>query len=120
MSRSHSPEQACTAAQLAAELAGYEAGLQDLLQGHWDPDLYRNLSDAFDRMQLLATGLPRLGYGWTELLISRVELTHALWSVREPARVNGKVVALHERHRALLRGLRQECEGYAAPGGHVH
>lgn len=82
---------------------------------HWDPELYRTLSDAFDRIQLLAASLPRLTYAWTELLISRVELTHALWSQRTPARVDGMVVALHERHRTMLLRMRDECVAYAWP-----
>jgi hypothetical protein len=120
MAPRHSTEQAVVATQLVAEIDEYEEGLTRLIDQHWDPELYRTLSDAFDRIQLLAALLPRLTYAWTELLISRVELTHALWSQRAPARVDGMVVALHERHRMLLRKLRQECMEYAVPATTRH
>ena len=102
------------ATQLAAEIEAYEEGLDCLLQQHLDPELYRTLSDTFDHIQRLAGMLPRLNLAFTELLISRVELTHALWSQRAPARVNGMVEALHQRHRQLLGRLREECLAYAA------
>lgn len=113
MSGHHSLEQAAIARQLADALAGYERALDGLLLQHWDPELYRSLSDAFDRMQELAGALPQLTYAWTELLISRVELTHALWTQPTPARIDGRVVAVHERHRKLIEQLRDGCLAYA-------
>lgn len=117
---SHSPEQEAIAARLAADLRSYDAKLGELLLQRWDPELYRELSDQFDRMQLQAESLPRLSASWTELLVSRVELTHALWTLSVPARVNGKVVAHHAQHRVLIGEVVRTCEGYvanpAAPG----
>jgi hypothetical protein len=116
---SHSPEQATIASELDEELAGYETALRDLLQRHWDPDLYRRLSDQFDRMQMQATLLPKLGSSWTELMITRVELTHALWTVSAPSRINGKVVAHHARHKVLIEQVRCKCQEYVAKGARV-
>lgn len=113
---SHSPEQAATAQELVEELTAYEDQLRELLQRRWDPELYRRLSDQFDRMQMLATLLPRLGSTWTELLITRVDLTHALWSLSSPSRINGKVVAFHARHRVQIEEARRRCQEYVAKG----
>jgi hypothetical protein len=99
---SHSPEQAAVAQQLEADLSAYERGMRELLQRRWDPDLYRELSDLFDRMHMRSTLLPRLALSWTELLITRVDLTHAMWSVTSPSRISGRVVALHAKHQVVL------------------
>jgi hypothetical protein len=115
---SHSAQQSAIASQLAGELAEYEAGMHRLLEEHWDPELYRQLSDQFDLMQLQAQGLPRIAVSWTELLISRAELTHALWEERIPARVNGRVVALHAQHTMLVREVLRKCLRYVTrPAG---
>ena len=111
---SHSPEQAAIASDLEQSLAEYETGLRDLLQRRWDPELYRYLSDQFDRMHMLATMLPKLTSTWSELLMSRVDLTHALWACSSPSRINGKVVALHAKHRVLIAEVRAKCEEYIA------
>jgi hypothetical protein len=108
----HSPEQAAIASQLADELDRYSADLRTLLERRWDPELYRRLSDQFDRMQMFSQALPRIASTWTELLISRVELTHALWGLRAPSRIGGRVVAAHARHEELLRELRGKCRRY--------
>jgi hypothetical protein len=113
---SHSPEQAAIASELDAALAAYEAGLGELLQRRWDPELYRRLSDQFDAMQMEATLLPKLATCWTELLITRVDLTHALWTVSSPSRINGKVVAFHTRHRVQIEDVRRTCREYIAKG----
>ena len=109
---SHSPEQAAIASQFRAELADYETGLRRLLESRWDPDLYRALSDQFDRIQLFADALPRMASTWTELLISRVDLMHALWTVRAPTRINGRVVAFHARHKMMIEEARTRCAEY--------
>jgi hypothetical protein len=114
---SHSPEQAAIASQLADELESYAQGLHELLERRWDPDLYRQLSDQFDRMQMFAQALPRIATSWTELLITRVELTHALWSLRAPSRMNGRVVALHAKHEECIREIRGKCRRYLHASG---
>jgi hypothetical protein len=116
---SHSPEQAAIASELARQLTVYEDGLRDLLQRRWDPELYRRLSDLFDEMQMEATLLPRLGSSWTELLITRVDLTHALWTLSSPSRMNGKVVAFHAKHKVLIEEVRRKCQDYVAKGERV-
>jgi hypothetical protein len=113
---SHSPEQAAIAAQLDTALGTYEIDLTELLQRRWDPELYRRLSDQFDAMQMQATLLPKLANSWTELLITRVDLTHALWALSSPSRINGKVVAFHTRHRVLIEDVRRKCREYVAKG----
>ena len=113
---SHSPEQAAIASELVRQLTEYEDGLRELLQRRWDPELYRALSDRFDDMQMHATLLPKLAASWTELLITRVDLAHALWTQTSPSRVNGKVVAYHARHKVLLEEVRRKCREYIAKG----
>lgn len=115
----HSPGQAATASKLAEELADYEFGLRELLHGGWDPARYRQLSDLFDRMQMQAMLLPKLDASWTELLITRVDLLHALWSASDPRRMNGKVVAFLARHRVLIEEVRHTCGEYVEPGTRV-
>jgi len=109
---SHSPQQAAIASQLRAELADYERGLRGLLENRWAPELYRALSDQFDRIQMFAEALPRLSSTWTELLISRVDLMHALWTVRAPTRIDGRVVAFHARHKVMIEEARNKCACY--------
>ncbi|MEJ8839829.1 hypothetical protein [Ramlibacter sp. AN1133] len=116
---SHSPEQAAIASELERQLTAYEDGLRELLQRRWDPELYRELSDRFDGMQMQATLLPKLAASWTELLITRVDLTHALWALSSPSRVNGKVVAYHARHKVLIEEVRRKCREYIAKGERV-
>ena len=111
---SHSPEQAAVASQLRSELAEYQAGLRRLLERRWDPELYRDLSNQIDRIQMLSEALPRLASTWTELLISRVDLMHALWTVRAPTRINGRVVAFHARHQVVVDEARRKCALYLA------
>jgi len=109
---SHSPQQAAIAAQLTAEITAYERELEDLMERRWDPELYRTVSDRFDRMQMYAQSLPGLSSSWTELLISRVELMHALWTVSSPSRLGGKVRACHSRHGELLAEVRRRSRAY--------
>lgn len=109
---SHSPEQAAIARQLSQELQTYDEKLRELLQRRWDPELYRELSDRFDQMQMQAQLLPALASSWTDLLISRVDLTHALWMLSAPSRINGRVVAYHAQHRVLIEEVRRRCQAY--------
>lgn len=117
---SHSSQLSVIASQLLDELQAYDDGLAWLLQQRWDPDLYRELSDRFDRMQMYSNSLPGLPSAWTDLLISRVELAQALWSLRTPTRQDGKVVALHAQHRRLLQEMMRRCAGYVAQADGAH
>lgn len=112
MSSSHSPGQLAVARQLADELDRYSAGLELLLERPRDPALYRELSDQFDRMQMHAQALPQLVRCWSDLLVSRVELTQALWESRLPSRSDGRLIALHAQHQHLIRQLLGICRGY--------
>jgi DNA-binding GntR family transcriptional regulator len=111
---SPSAEQSAIAEQLAAELLAYREGLRQLLHRQWDPELYRELSERFDRMQMQASALPRLSMTWTEVLISRAELMHALWNLRTPTRINGRVQALHAQHEQLVDELLAKCGRYTS------
>jgi hypothetical protein len=111
MRPSHSVEQSAIARQLAADLAEYDERLSELLSG-WDAGLYRALSDQFDHMQMCAQALPRLTAGWSELVISRVELMQALLSPGMPCRITGKVVAHHAQHRAIIQEVLRNCMQY--------
>jgi len=113
---SHSPEQAAIATELVRQLTAYEEALEELLQRRWEPELYRDLCDLFDTIQMQATMLPKLAGSWTELLITRVDLTHALWTLSSPSRMNGKVVAYHARHAVLIEEVRRKCREYIAKG----
>lgn len=108
---SHSAEQVAIASQLVTELAEYERGLRRLVL-EWDSELYRELSEQFDRMQMYAGALPSLTVSWTELLISRAELMHAIWSARVPPHANGKAIALQAQHHALVAEVLRKCVAY--------
>lgn len=112
MLASPSAEQSAIAAELAADLFSYRQGLRQLLQGHWDPESYRRLCEQFDQIQMRAPGLPGLSVTWTEVLISRAELMHALWSPQAPGRISGRVEALHARHERRLEELLAKCARY--------
>jgi len=109
---SHSPGQLAVARELADDLARYAAGLDQLVERRWEPELYRELSDLFDRMQMHAQALPQVVGAWSELLVSRVELTHALWQPRAPSRTHGSVIAVHAQHQQLIQALRGICLRY--------
>jgi hypothetical protein len=110
---SHSAEQVAIASLLVTELAEYEQGLRRLVLD-WDADLYRSLSDQyqFDRMQMYAAALPSLSVSWTELLISRAELMHAIWTGRVPPHANGKAIALQAQHHAMVAEVLRKCVAY--------
>ena len=111
----YSPEQATVAAELARDLRDYDGRLCQLLEERWDAGQYRALCDQFDAMQMRSQLLPRLATTWTELLISRIELAHALWSLTMPSRVNGRIMGRHAQHRVLVRAALRTCEQYVVP-----
>lgn len=95
--------------ELARELREYERLLATLLQEPGDAALHGELSERFGRMQLQAQLLPGLTVTWTELLVSRADLLHALWSEAVPARGGAHVAACHARHRALIEQMVRAC-----------
>lgn len=54
----------------------------------------------------MADGFP----GWPAPLLCRP----ALWSPVVPARIDGRVVALHARHKARIEALRRKCRHHLA------
>jgi hypothetical protein len=111
---SHSPQQSAIASHLIAEIGHYERELEGLVEKRWDPELYRSVSDRFDRMQMYVESLPGLSTSWTELLISRVDLMHAMWTVSSPSRLGAKLRANHAEHGRLLAHVRRKAQAYQA------
>lgn len=107
-------QQQVIAEQLVDTLAAYRAGMDALVVGCCDPMHWEQLGEQFDDMRKLATALPRVQITWVELLISRFELTEALWHGRHPGQVTVRLVELHERHRALADELSRKCLQYYA------
>ena len=107
---SHLPERRAIASQLVEELGAYEEDLRGLVERRWDPELAGGLSARFDRLQMYAAALPTVTQSWTELLISRVDLVHALWSVSSPSRISGKVRTCYARHQLRIAELRRQCQ----------
>src|SRR5687768_16218128 len=93
---------AAVATQLVEALVVYEQDLDTLIQRRWDPELYAKLGEEFDQMRLYASSLPRLAFSWTELLITRVEMSNALWAARSPTRLNGRVLGLYAQHKTAM------------------
>lgn len=109
------PERRAAAAQFLDELAAYETGLRGLVERRWDPELAAGLSARFERLQQYANSLPGLAPGWPELLISRVELVHALWSISSPSRLGGKVRACYAQHKLRIAAVRAQCQACTVP-----
>jgi hypothetical protein len=111
MMPSHSPQQSAIASELAVELAEYEAGLHRLLRERWEPALYRELSDRFDRMQMYAAALPQVAVSFSELLISRVELMQTLWGT-PGLPPDSSMAARYAQHQTLVREVMRKCVRY--------
>lgn len=111
---SHLPEQRAIASQFVDELAAYEDDLRGLVERRWDPELAAGLSARFERLQKYSGALPAITKSWTELLISRVELVHALWSISSPSRLGGKVRASYAQHKLRIAEVRRQCGQYEA------
>jgi hypothetical protein len=108
---SHAGEQAAIAGQLLEALQTYERDLQSLVSRGLDPELSLKVGQDFDRMRMYAGSLPTLSTVWVELLISRFELLHAMWSNRLPV-PSHRIGKLHEQHRAAIEDVRRKCAAY--------
>lgn len=102
------------ATQLSAALEVYERDLDDLVKRRWEPELYVRLGEQFDAMRGYAAALPSLALEWTDLLITRLELSNDLWAARAPGRLTGRVLGLHAQHKVVIGNLRRKCESYAS------
>jgi hypothetical protein len=105
---SHQGEQSATAFQLAAALEHYESSVDQLVGRGYDPELHAALTREFEQMRMYASSLPEFSVSWVSLLISRFELTHALW---KSTRVTGdpRVMGAHGDHKEAIAGLRKRC-----------
>jgi hypothetical protein len=95
------------AAQLRATLERYEQQLALLVAKGYEAHLYSRMSRRFDEMRGSAAALPQLSVPWVTLLISRVELTHALYLAH-----NGNASAVERQftvHTAAVSALKQAC-----------
>lgn len=106
---SHMPEQQAIVLQLLAALDGYEADLAPLFQRGCDPELYASLSQQFDGVRLLATSVPQLTFSWVMLLISRAELTHALFMAERDAARARELATHYAKHGVAISELRGSC-----------
>lgn len=95
-------------AGLLAALHRYEQLLQQLVPAGWDTGLYTESSLVFDEMSIHVRPLARLRVCWMEVLISRYELTHALWDTRTHGTPN-EVAAMGTKHLLAVERLRQLC-----------
>lgn len=117
MSASHLSELGALAAELRAELATYEAGMERLVR-HGDPQDCMALAEQFDRMQLLARPLARIAVSWIDLLISRFELTEEICLQRRRPAAPGRLLGMHARHALAIHRLRRSLDAFhPEPGG---
>lgn len=106
--RSQQAEHSATAFQLAAALEHYESSVDQLVTRGYDPQLHAAVARQLEPMRLYAGALPELSVAWVALLISRVELTHALWMAARCA-ADARVLAAYEEHKQTIAVLRQRC-----------
>ena len=80
--------------------------LQLLMLSGWDTGAYTSASMEFDQLSFDASFFPLLRVSWMEVLISRHELMHWLWSNRDQREISvvGRTVAT--KHIAALQRLR--------------
>jgi len=110
----HDNELRASAAQLLNELQTYEGRLDELVNRRWDPELYVGLADHVELMRPYASALTSLTRSWTDFLITRLDFSSALWAIRGPSRINGRVLTLHTRHKLAVAQVRRDCQAVAA------
>src|SRR3954464_5080360 len=101
MNPSRAAEQAAIASQLLDALQTYEDDVRLLVEKGLDPELAQRIGEQFDRMRMDAGALPTLSVSWVELLISRFDMTQALWASRTGGATH-RVVKLHEYHLTVI------------------
>lgn len=112
----HSAEQAAIASQLLGALDQYDKDLSLLVTHGLDPELAQQVSERFDLMRMYSTALPALSVTWVELLISRFDMTHAMWSNRNGG-TSHRVAKLYEYHRSVIAEARAKCRAYLGDAG---
>jgi hypothetical protein len=106
---SHAGERRAIAFQLIAALEKYEHDLLPLAKGY-DPERYANLSRQFEELRLFAASLPELSVPWVAMLISRTEMTFALFKAQQAQkRGGGEQATFLEKHRFAVEELRGSC-----------
>jgi hypothetical protein len=115
---SHAAEQAAIATQLLDALDKYERDIGVLVTAGLDAQVAQDVAQQFDRMRLYASSLPALSVTWVELLISRFDMTHAMWSNHRGGTTN-RVAKLYEYHRGILAEARRKCHAYIDAVNHA-
>ena len=105
---SHAGERRAIASTLLCGLERYGQDTQALVKGY-DPERYRKLAQQFDHLRLLASSLPELSVPWVALLISRAELTFALFKAPHDPAARASIPTMLERHREHLEELMGSC-----------
>lgn len=93
---------------IAEQMLRYERLLSRLVQEPRDPELLQLLAEQTERVYICGQTLPRVAVSFTEFLVSRAELTHALWTANA-ARPGDNATTLHQEHVAALELLRRAC-----------
>ena len=96
------------AEQMLGELDAYERLLARLMREPRNPELVQLLSEQTDRIYICGQTLPRVAVSFTEFLVTRAELTHALWTGRATSR-GEPAATLHQEHLAAIELLRRAC-----------
>ena len=99
-------QQPASFSELLATLDRYQEALQLLMLSGWDTGAYTAASMEFDQLSFDATSFPLLGVSWMEVLISRHELMHWLWSNRDQREISVVGRAAATKHIAALQRLR--------------
>lgn len=105
---SHRAEQSATAFQLAAALEHYETSVDQLVARGDDLELHAAMTRQLEPMRLYVGALPDMSVAWVALLITRFELTLALWKAARWAG-DARVLAAHEEHKEAIEALRRRC-----------
>lgn len=107
---SHQQEIGTIAVHLLGCLDEYERGMDQLVRGTWDTDLYESTAARFDQMKQFTAAMPRLSAPWVELLIRRFELTALLWErivdAGHAQGLSGRIAELHGSHASAVEELR--------------
>ena len=90
-------------------LADYERAASALLAEGPASQAYRQGSRLFEDLQGLASDLPHARVAWVEVLISRFEFTHALWTAGSEHAARDSARALGLVHLAALARFREKC-----------
>ena len=105
---SHPGERQAMASALWLGLRNYREELQRVADAY-DPEACRALTERFDDLRLYAACLPELSVPWVSVVISRAEMTIALFKGHRDAGEREKGLALIEVHRGHVDKLGGAC-----------